>query len=552
MANPFDEIDPPEPTKVAATSASGSKNPFDEIDEPATNEPMGLGEMFSKAAENVPSSAGKFATDLVQPIIHPVDTAKAIGNVGMGAVEKLIPGGEYPHEKYANAVGEYFKNRYGGVENAKRAFAEDPVGVLSDASMIFTGGGSAVARLPGVMGRVGEIAGTVGRAIDPVMAPVNAVKAGAKTAAELGTHTGAASLEHAFESGVQGGSKGEEFRDAMRGNTPLGDVVDTAREGLSNMRVNRGQEYVRDMSALGQDQTVLDFSGVDKAMQDAGKVKTFKGVDLAPKTAGVRQEISETIDAWKALDPAEYHTPVGFDALKQQIGDIRDHTQYGTPERVVADKAYNAIRGEITKQAPEYAKTMKAYEQASDLIREMESTLSLKQGANIDTSLRKLQSIMRNNVNTNYGRHIELGDMLEQAGAKNLMAKLAGQSLNHWFPRGLGKLEAAGAAIGAFSHPMAAAALPFMSPRLMGEAAHFTGRTVGRGMRSTNDRLGNIGLGNRAVGDLSYEAGRVPNEMPYRGENLGPLQDAGGKSHGGAITRSAGVRRAIQASKGYA
>jgi hypothetical protein len=56
------------------------------------------------------------------------------------------------------------------------------------------------------------------------------------------------------------------------------------------------------------------------------------------------------------LDPAEFHTPEGIDPLKQKIGDIRDATQYGTPERVAANGIYNAVRQTIVDQAPEYAK----------------------------------------------------------------------------------------------------------------------------------------------------------------------------------------------------
>ena len=59
------------------------------------------------------------------------------------------------------------------------------------------------------------------------------------------------------------------------------------------------------------------------------------------------------------------------------MGDIRDNTEFGTPARRVADQAYQAIRGTIIKQAPEYADIMRGYEQASDQIREIEKTLSL-------------------------------------------------------------------------------------------------------------------------------------------------------------------------------
>jgi hypothetical protein len=52
----------------------------------------------------------------------------------------------------------------------------------------------------------------------------------------------------------------------------------------------------------------------------------------------------------------------------------------------------NVVKAQVVEQAPGYAKTMKNYEKASNLIREIEGTLSLNPKARIDTALRKLQS----------------------------------------------------------------------------------------------------------------------------------------------------------------
>jgi hypothetical protein len=129
---------------------------------------------------------------------------------------------------------------------------------------------------------------------------------------------------------------------------------------------------------------------------------------------------------------------------------------------------------------------MEGYSQASDLIKEMETTLSTKPGASIDTALRKLQSVLRNNVSTNCGRRgAALADYLVANGAPNLMNRLAGQALSSWEPRGLNRIIAAGAiegplALGA-GIPVAlkaAPALTTMSPRIMGEAVHGAARAA--------------------------------------------------------------------------
>jgi hypothetical protein len=237
------------------------------------------------------------------------------------------------------------------------------------------------------------------------------------------------------------------------------------------------------------DKTVLDWGNVDKSIQDMENVATYKGQVIAPKTEKIRAEIKDVINHWKGLDPAEYHTPEGFDALKQQIGELRDLTQEGTPDRVVANQAYNAVKDTIVNQSPGYAKVMEGYSSASKLINEIQKSLSLGEKATADTALRKLQAVMRNNVQTNYGRRTDLARMLAANGAPQLMEKLAGQALSSPMPRGLARLVAGGveaipaaagiakgsAALGATAAAKAAPALLLASPLAMGAAAHGLG-----------------------------------------------------------------------------
>lgn len=336
----------------------------------------------------------------------------------------------------------------------------------------------------------------VAQFVDPVNVIANAAKLAGKATAEgvgLMSGTGAKALETAASAGYQGGPAAQAFRANMRGNVPMGDVVDEAANAVRQMRVQRGDEYRRGMDAVGLDTKVLNFDGIDKAMVDAENVKNYKGQNLSPSTTEIRQKINDEINKWRFLDPAEFHTAEGFDALKQKIGDIRDTTGFGTPERKVANDAYSAVRQTIVKQVPQYATVMKGYEEASQLTKEIERTLSLprdsRTGPTVDASLRKLQSILRNNVSTNYGNRTELAKYLVNSGAPHLMEALAGQSVNSWMPRGLAQLGArlaaevgvAGLGVGAVGAHAAlpvAASLPFMSPRLMGEAAYYAGKAA--------------------------------------------------------------------------
>jgi hypothetical protein len=208
---------------------------------------------------------------------------------------------------------------------------------------------------------------------------------------------------------------------------------------------------------------------------------TYKGQVKNTQAAKALQEISDEVNAWKGLNPSEFHTPEGLDALKQKIGGIVESIPFEQKTaRTAASNVYNSIKSEITKQAPVYSKVMKGYSEATDQIKEIERALSLGGKASTDTAMRKLQSLMRNNVNTNYGNRLDLAKSLEQQGGNEILPALAGQSLSSWTPRGLGGAVAGGLGLGGYAVGGAPLAIPMLagqSPRLMGETALILGQT---------------------------------------------------------------------------
>jgi hypothetical protein len=156
--------------RVRATSVAG--------DMQRSYSAMPAGELATTAISNIPSSASKFAENMAQPFIHPIETVKNLASIGKGVLQKTgLMSGE-DATKYADAVGAFLVARYGSKEAIYETLATDPVGLAADISMVLTGGGTAAARAPGIVGRLGEAAGTVGRIIDPV----NIAAAGAKGA----------------------------------------------------------------------------------------------------------------------------------------------------------------------------------------------------------------------------------------------------------------------------------------------------------------------------------------------------------------------------------
>lgn len=461
---------------------------------------VALADVGGEAVKNFIPSAKQFGSDMLSIVTDPIGTIKNIGNVAAGAAEKVIPG-EQEHEVYADAVGQYFADRYGGAENLKRTMATDPVGFLADLSTVLSGGSTIAARAPGVAGTVSRVAGTAGRVIDPINAAVKATGAVAKGVGKIatgfvGTTTGVGgrAVETAAKAGFAGGETAKTFRDNMRGKVPMDDVIAKAKDGVQAIKAERQAAYRAGMADLSNDATVLDFSKITKALESTMLSRVFEGkksgvrVTLEPSATEAAADVAQVIDDWRKYPPEDFHTPEGLDALKQRIGDIVKQQTPGSSAERIATAAYNVVKDQITKQAPGYAKTMKEYAEASDLIKEIEGTLSLGRKARVDTALRKLQSVMRDNVNTNYGQRVKLVELLEQQGATHLLDALAGQALRTLEPRGLARFAAAlgggggaAAALAMLSPQILLAVigqLALQSPRLIGEAAYLGGRAA--------------------------------------------------------------------------
>lgn len=493
------------------------------------------GDVPLEALVNIPSSAGEFIGGMYQAARHPIDTGKNLFAAGQGAAVNLAPKGYIDWlnkvqpgmaqkraevSKVADAVGQFYKDRYGSEEGFKKTLATDPVGALSDASAIF-GGAALAAPKASTAANVLKSASTY---TNPVSLAGKAVSktapyVGGKVAdviGGIGTHTGGESLRQAASAGMKGGQAAKSFTENMRGQVPMTDVLEAAKANLDDMGRAKAAEYRAGMAQVSGDKTVLDFNGIDKALQDAGQTVTFKGQVKNQKAAEVVQKMADEINNWKNLDPVEYHTPEGLDALKQKVGAMVESIPFEEKTaRMVGNKIYHSIKGEITKQAPVYADVMKGYAESSEQIKEIERALSLNNKASVDTAMRKLQSLTRNNVNTNYGNRVDLARQLEKQGGRQLMPALAGQALNTWTPRGLGGAVAGGLGLGGYAAGGPALAVPVLaaqSPRLMGEAAFKTGqaaRLAKQGANAPAKLTGGL-LDPATIAQILYQTGRLP------------------------------------------
>lgn len=146
---------------------------FAQIGAPATESPFPTGQDFLRSGQ-------EYVGNLAQAVLHPIQTAQGLGNLALGGVQKLIPGTQ-PQEVYADALGDFVKQRYGSFDAARDTLKRDPVGVMADASMVLSGGAGAVSKLGTVanlpkLTTAGRVAGAAARAVDPLVATTQAAR----------------------------------------------------------------------------------------------------------------------------------------------------------------------------------------------------------------------------------------------------------------------------------------------------------------------------------------------------------------------------------------
>ena len=316
----------------------------------------------------------------------------------------------------------------------------------------------------------GAAFGAVGGAAGPVLAKaLRMFGAGAAHTLGMTTGTGSESVKQAFKGG-------EGFAENMRGAIPASDVVDSARMGVQTMRKQMQEAYKANKEVWTAGQQPLDITPVKNAYDEVAK--SFRFADMS-KVGPAEQKVLEeakTVLQQFAAKP-EWHTTEGFDALKQRLSAIYPESPvHRQAQRAIATMV-GEVKNTIQRQNPTYAAAMKDYWSRSAHLDEIERSLSLGDRATTDTALRKLQSLVRNNVNSNFGSRLLSAEALAGEGGVDVLPAIAGQAMNSFTPRGLQGIAASGTGIaGLVSNPAALAALPAYSPRMVGEAAHAAGR----------------------------------------------------------------------------
>lgn len=485
---------PPKPkgeTYGATFPATGSETPF---------------KASLKIAGNLPSSALNLAKGVGSAVLHPIETVKNLGGVAAGVAEKVIPGTQ-PQEKYADALGQFFKERYGNLENAQKTIINDPVGVATDIATVLGMGAGAVGKtaelekIGSMIARPVTKAGEVARDLTG-----SALKETSTAVAGTASGVGKEALKQALKDNPG-------FKEGMRGKLNLTDILGEAKAGLGEVKRIRAEEYKTPMDNLkllnpqdldmtpvlnkarelvktfGIKQSNLgkDFESLSAEQKKLALIATGDtSLDLSRSPLVNDQKKVEAIfkilDEWGTQEGDK--TVAGMDLLKRQLRDFREPTN-PTLNKFVDDLANSAKKVASTVEG--YDEIQKTYGAYSDFIDELDRTLSLKDSATPDVAIGKLNSLLRDNAEY---RRI-LADELKQTTGKDIMAPIAGKALNQVTPQGLSKYLALGAG---YSFPHIIPYLAVTSPRIMGEffrAAGITGRTVAPILQKINNlRLG--------------------------------------------------------------
>lgn len=477
---------------------------YEKIDEEAMRN-AGFTDSVAQALRNTPESLANFGMALVSPL---TDAVKSVAQGERAGFYKTVPDliadvaskagiGEADGETLAT-LSDALAERYGGLDEIKATMVKDPVGFAGDLSVILSGGGTLLARGPGKLGALGQKAVAVGQAMDPLALGVRAAEAAAPAVKPVADLTGKLATEGlSFTSGAppsairEAASVGLErqrqgptdrskaFREGIGGDADIPDTVARAQSALAKLREEAAQQYRSGMVDISKDNTVLSFGDLDTELSDLRSSGRYKGRVIRKGGAKVLDEMERAINDWRALNPAEYHTPEGFDALKQLLGDIRDDIPMD--DRVsqrVAGKLYNAAKKTIRQQAPIYDKVMSRYSGAMSEAKRLEQELGLRGGSAVDTAMLKLTQ----RPPQRRGRE-DLTSLLSKYEPE-VGATVAGEQLSPLLPRGIrgATMAATSVPAGIFLSPAAALYGATASPRIAGELVYGAGRVGGAAM----------------------------------------------------------------------
>ena len=445
-----------------------------------TDEGAQFADDLKTGATNLPSSALRAGGEVVDAIASPFETAKSVANIA------TMPFSEEGRAGLLNAGKE--------TVNIRKRLREDPAGLLLD----FAGVGP-LKRLAGA-NKLAEVS-QVADKINPIKA---LARLGGKTPAAVGnlgtglvgftTSKGRRVFDEAFEAGKEGGQRLDAFKAAQRGEIVGENVADEVLQGAKEISTRRKDAFgskVDELTAKYAD-TSMDLDGVKGDVPD---ILLKYNIDVKAKNpyenfgSAVASEQTMVNRAVKMVAERNTSDPKSMIALYQQLDSINGKARLvgNTRASAVVGDLRDRVRKELSK-LPGYDDAAAAYRADTKMLEQMQKSLSVGNMTS-ETMVTKLTNLLNDRDNLDMRRRL-VGE-LEDVTGKPLKAQVAGIRTSEAFPTGIRATMTSGiggvmAGVGgALVSPWMSApfllALPFTSPKLMGNMVSALGQSVSVG-----------------------------------------------------------------------
>lgn len=284
---------------------------------------------------------------------------------------------------------------------------------------------------------LGLLASGGGQAVKQILGKLQGIGAGAEAEAiKSGTKTGMS--WNPFKSETA-------FDNALRGNITGEEIVENVRAALGTVRDKRSGDYRAILTNISGNKNQIDMRPIEDTLNKLSseygvKINTNPAtgktdIDLSRVAMGKSgrddiKSIIETVKDWGTKQGDD--TVIGLDTLKRQLDDFYSPSSQA---RQFVASLRNSVKDTIVKNVPEYGEMTKGYSGATNLLKEIESSLVSKKNGQImaDQTLRKLTIALKNDKEIAK----DLMDILGEKGSQDISGQVAGYVMRSPVPLGL-------------------------------------------------------------------------------------------------------------------
>ena len=329
-----------------------------------------------EALKNLPGSIVEEGKNVVGAITQPIQTLKGIGNLALGVAEKAVPGTQ-SHEKYADALGDYYSNKYGSKDAFLQELQNNPASILSDLSMVITGGASGAAKVAS-LSKLGakaapalEKVAKVGTAIDPLNLAANTTMYGASKVIPTSVAPGLYESAAKFSTTLSPAERTRITETALKNQIPL------SYEGLGMVQSK--------LTDLGDKMDTLITNATDKNIRIPATKVLDSLKDVKKQSGGFKIEAAQDIKEinniekqFKTYLKKNKITSVTPQQLQEFKADAYKRIDFGrAPEKpsVAKEEAYRAMAGSARESLEGFMPELRDINTQYGALRELQPNL---------------------------------------------------------------------------------------------------------------------------------------------------------------------------------